>query len=85
MSKLLLAATALLGLAASPAGAAVVVDLGVNPTSARNCGPPTNYRRIQPQRWRRAVRRPIDLPSLVTDAMVLQPLVIDLAFPSRIP
>jgi PEP-CTERM motif len=34
MRKLLLAATALLGLAASPANAAVVIDLGVNPTSA---------------------------------------------------
>ena len=34
MRKLLLAATALLGLAASPASAAIVANLGVNPTSA---------------------------------------------------
>ena len=34
MRKLLLAATALFGLAASPASAAVILDLGVNPTSA---------------------------------------------------
>jgi hypothetical protein len=34
MGKLLLAAMASLGLAASPASAAVILDLGVNPTSA---------------------------------------------------
>ena len=34
MRKLLLAATALLGLAASPASAAIVGDLGINPTSS---------------------------------------------------
>jgi len=34
MRKLLLAGTALLGLAASPASAAIVANLGVNPTSA---------------------------------------------------
>ena len=34
MRKLLLATTALLGLAASPASAAVILNLGVNPTSA---------------------------------------------------
>ena len=34
MRKLLLAATALFGLAASPASAAVILDLGINPTSA---------------------------------------------------
>jgi len=34
MRKLLLATTALLGLAASPASAAVVADVGVNPTSS---------------------------------------------------
>ena len=34
MRKLLLAATALFGLAASPASAAIVANLGVNPTSA---------------------------------------------------
>jgi PEP-CTERM motif len=34
MRKLLLATTALLGLAASPASAAVVANLGINPTSA---------------------------------------------------
>ena len=35
MRKLLLAATALVGLAASPASAAIIADLGVNPTSAQ--------------------------------------------------
>jgi hypothetical protein len=34
MRKLLLAATALLGLAASPASAAVIDDLGINPSSS---------------------------------------------------
>src|SRR6478609_6590153 len=34
MRKLLLAGTALLGLAVSPASAAIVANLGVNPTSA---------------------------------------------------
>ena len=34
MRKLLLAAVASLGLAVSPAGAAVIADLGINPTSA---------------------------------------------------
>jgi hypothetical protein len=35
MRKLLIAATAFLGLAVSPASAAIIVDLGVNPTSAQ--------------------------------------------------
>jgi PEP-CTERM motif len=34
MRKLLLAATALVGIAASPASAAIVANLGINPTSA---------------------------------------------------